>query len=185
VSGSAGWPSDPFPRLATSVGWTGVSGSPPGELGPAHSHRHRRPLRRDRPRGLKARQHDQVSQGDRRIPRGGSRSEERPEQKPAGRCTGSTGLLDLREGGGGRTQGMEGQPEGFLERVHCLWAHRSGQPVPGPIHLPQVPTRRARRCQCGPDHHRTRAGCRDVMACRRLPRSQEARAEKPAPLGGE
>jgi hypothetical protein len=155
-----------------------------GELGPAHSHRDRRPLRSDRPRGPRSRQHDQISQGNQRGPREGSGPEEGTESKPARRCTGSTGLLDLREGGRGRTQSMESRPKRFLERVHWLRAHRGRQPVPGQIHLPQVPARRARPRQCGPGPHRTRAGSRDVLACGRLPCGQEAGAEEPAAPGG-
>jgi hypothetical protein len=109
-----------------------------GELGPPLRYRDRRPLWRDLPRGPAARQHGQVGQGDQRIPGERSRTKEGTEQELAGRRTVSTGLLDLREGGRGRTQGMEGESEGFVERVHCLWAHRSVQPVPCQIQLPQV-----------------------------------------------
>jgi hypothetical protein len=91
----------------------GLRQGPPafGELGPTHSHRDRRPLWRDRPRGPQARQHDQIIQGEQRGSRARSCPEEGTEPKLAGRRTGSTRLLDLREGGRGRTQGVEGQPK--------------------------------------------------------------------------
>jgi hypothetical protein len=68
----------------------------------------------------------------------------RAQSQPPRCRTVSTGLLDLCQSGRSWTQSMEGQPQGFLERVHRLWAHRCGQPLPHHIHLPKVRAPRVR-----------------------------------------
>jgi hypothetical protein len=130
---------------------------PTGDLrtGPTLCHRNRRPLRRDRSRSPKACQHDQISRGGGPWKR--SRPEEGTEQGLAGCGTGSTGLLDVGQGGRGRTQSLEGQPKGFVQRVHRVWAYRGGQPVPRQVHLHQVRTPRtptSTRPRSSPQHAR-------------------------------
>ena len=159
----------------------GLPESPPlvGDLGPSYRHRHLGPLRGDLPRRPQTRQHDQVGQGDRPIPRERSRRKERTQPEPAGRRPRAVVLLDLRQSGRGWAQGMESQSPELVEGVRRLRAHRGRQPLPDPVLLyPVLPYRTRRRKRRPSDRRPWTGGRRPLESLRESP-PRAAGAEEP------
>ncbi len=164
-----------------------------GELGPPYRHLDRRRLRRDLPGGPQSGEHDEIGQGDGGLPRERSVSEEWTQPQSAGRRSRTARLLDLCQGGRGRTQGLEGGPEEHLAPMCALRAYRGGQPPAQLLPLSPVRPRRTRRRErrSGADGAAgsppTPAGRRRGAHCSpdRWPRAGDADPLSRLPISGE